>query len=515
MPSTLTGSIRTLFSETMTPKYSTSSMSNSHFSLVMFFGLTNSPATFQTMMNDIFHVEVAQGHVLIYLDDILIFDKDLDTHHKRVKQVMEQLRKNHLYLKPEKCEFDMLEVEYLGVIVSENKVRMDPIKVEGILEWPTPQCKRDVQSFLGFCNFYRRFIEHFAGIARPLHVLTGNALFEWTTECQEAFDKLKTLITTAPVLTIPNNYDLFCVEADASEYALGAILSQKQEEKWRPIGFISKAFNPTQRNYEIYNRELLAIMTTLYEFRKHLCTAKQIFEIWTDHANLQYFKKPQKLNRRQARWLSEMQDFHFTLHHIPGKANSKADILSRRPGFERGVNDNDDIILLPDTLFSTTDTNEPFLLQQIEHQLTPIAYLECIVRTRNNLDKGIEKMIDKGDIRWQDNEDGTLMFKNRVYVPLDKNLRGEIISQHHDTPLAGHYGHFKTVENITRDYWWPTVHRDVQAYVDGCETCQRTKSHRLPLKTPLHPFDPPSRPWETNESDAGTVSGHLCQFSSR
>ena len=297
--------------------------------LVMFFGLTNSPATFQTMMNDIFHVEVSQGHVLIYLDDILIFDKDLDTHHKHVREVMEQLRKNKLYLKPEKCEFDALEVEYLGVLVSEGHVRMDPVKVEGIADWPTPQDKHDVQSFLGFCNFYRRFIHHYAGIARPLNVLTGNTPFEWTPECDEAFTKLKTVITTAPVLIIPNNHDKFRLEADASVYALGAILSQQQEGKWKPAGFVSKAFNPTQRNYEIYDRELLAIMTALQDFRKHLMTAKQTFEIWTDHANLQYFKKPQKLNRRQARWLTELQEFHFTLHHIPGKSNSKADILSR------------------------------------------------------------------------------------------------------------------------------------------------------------------------------------------
>src|SRR5277367_3814716 len=185
---------------------------------------------------------------------------------------------------------------------------MDPVKVEGILKWPTPQCKHDVQSFLRFCNFYRRFTKHFTGIARPLHVLTGNAPFEWTTDCQEAFDKLKTLIMTAPVLIIPNNHDLFHIEADASEYALSAILLQQQEGKWKPTGFISKAFNPTQWNYEIYNCELLAIMTALHEFRKHLCMAKHIFKVWTDHANLQYFKKNHKLNRRQAQWLTEMQD---------------------------------------------------------------------------------------------------------------------------------------------------------------------------------------------------------------
>ena len=468
--------------------------------LVMFFGLTNSPATFQTMMNDIFHVEVSQGHVLIYLDDILIFDKDLDTHHKHVREVMEQLRKNKLYLKPEKCEFDALEVEYLGVLVSEGHVRMDPVKVEGIADWPTPQDKHDVQSFLGFCNFYRRFIHHYAGIARPLNVLTGNTPFEWTPECDEAFTKLKTVITTAPVLIIPNNHDKFRLEADASVYALGAILSQQQEGKWKPAGFVSKAFNPTQRNYEIYDRELLAIMTALQDFRKHLMTAKQTFEIWTDHANLQYFKKPQKLNRRQARWLTELQEFHFTLHHIPGKSNSKADILSRRPGFEKGVNDNDDTILLPNSLFSSKDTLEsdiaPLSLRLISHELTPITFLPRILRIRHNLDKAVKKMIKKGDPDWKILDDGTRTYRDRVYVPVDKALRGDIISQHHDTPMSGHYGRFKTAENILRDYWWPTLHRDIRVYVDGCETCQRTKAHRIPSKTPLHPFGPPSRPWE-------------------
>jgi hypothetical protein len=236
----------------------------------------------------------------------------------------------------------MLEVEYLGVIVSEGKVKMDPVKVKGIMDWPTPQCKRDVQSFLGVCNFYRCFIHHFTGIAWPIHTLTGNAPFEWTSECQEAFDKLKILITT-----IPNSHDQFHLECDASEYALGAVLLQHQDNKWTPISFVSKAFTPTQWNYEIYDRELLAIMVPLLgDFRKHLMTAWQEFEIWTDHVNLQYLKKPQKLNRRQAHWLTELQEFHVKLHHIAGKANSKADILLRQPGFEKGVNDNNNIFFI-------------------------------------------------------------------------------------------------------------------------------------------------------------------------
>jgi trans-aconitate methyltransferase len=183
-------------------------------------------------MIDIFHIEITEVRVLIYLDDILIFHKDLEEHHQAVRQVLHRLREHKLYLKPEKCEFDQLETEYLGVVVSKGEVRMDPVKVAGITEWPTPVCKRDVQSFLRFCNFYRRFIHHFADIAHPLHGLTGNVSFQWTPECGEAFDKLKLLLTSGPILVIPNNNDKFQLECDASAYALGAVLSQQQESKW-------------------------------------------------------------------------------------------------------------------------------------------------------------------------------------------------------------------------------------------------------------------------------------------
>jgi len=235
----------------------------------------------------------------------------------------------------------------------------------------------------------------------------------------------------------------------------------------------------------------------LGDFRKHLMTAQQEFEIWTDHANLQYFKKPQKLNRRQARWLTELQEFHFKLHHIAGKSNSKADILSRRPGFEKGVNDNDDIVLLPDTLFSLNHLH----LRATSHELTPITFLPDIIRVKNNLDKSVKKAIQRGDLDWKTQDDGSMTYQDRIYVPRDKTLHGNIISQHHDTPLAGHYGRFKTVGDILRDYWWPTIQHDVKIYVEGCETCQQTKSHQLPSKTPLHPFDPPSRPWEVITTD--------------
>jgi hypothetical protein len=156
---------------------------------------------------------------------------------------------------------------------------MDPVKVAGIAEWPTPICKRDVQSFLGFCNFDRHFIHYFADITCPLHTLTGNIPFEWKKECQTSFNKLKTLLISEPILTIPNNHDKFRLETDALQYAMGAVLMQNQDNKWKPIGYMSKAFDATQRNYNIYDRELLAIMLTLEQHCQQLIGTKQPFEI--------------------------------------------------------------------------------------------------------------------------------------------------------------------------------------------------------------------------------------------
>jgi hypothetical protein len=193
---------------------------------VMFFGLTNSPAMFQQMMNEILKELVATGNVLVYLDDILIFTEDLNHHQQVLQTVLQELCRHRLSLKLEKCQFEMLETEYLGVVVGNGQVCMDAVKVQRVTDWPTPIMKRDVQSFLGFCNFYRRFIHRFAGIAQLLTELMGLALFEWTQCHQDSFDVLWTALMTTPILALPMNEDLYRLEADASAYAVGATLSE-------------------------------------------------------------------------------------------------------------------------------------------------------------------------------------------------------------------------------------------------------------------------------------------------
>lgn len=454
--------------------------------LVMFFGLTNSPATFQTMMNDIFRDLINRGVVVVYLDDILIFTRTLEEHRRITQEVLQILRANRLYLKAEKCEFEKESIEYLGMVISEGSVAMDPTKVAGIMDWPVPTKKREVQAFLGFTNFYRRFIKDYGKIAKPLTSLTGNADWMWGVEQQLAFEKLKDTISSAPVLAIPTDHDPYRLECDASNFALGAVLSQHQNGVWRPVAFLSKAMNPAERNYEIYDKELLAIMNSLDEYRHYLMGAHHEFEVWTDHKNLEYFRKPQKLNRRQARWVTELANYHFSLHHKPGKLNGKGDAMSRRADHDHGEGDNDGIVVLKEEWFR----REEF---EVEGEAKEI--LDRIRRNRGNKDRAVAKALANKERDWEE-VDGIVTWKNRIYVPHDKPLRERIIQLNHDSLSAGHPGRYKTQELITRDYWWPRIQGDVRRYVEGCKICQRTKTRHGKIAAPLQPNEVPSHNWE-------------------
>jgi hypothetical protein len=194
----------------------------------MYFGLTNSPATFQTMMNEIFQDLITKGDVSVYLDDILIFTNSLEEHRWITRLVLDRMREHKLYLWPEKCKFEETRIEYLGVIISHNKVEMDPVKIAGVAEWPTPSNKNEVQSFVSFVNFYRRFIPGFSHHARALFDLTmKDVRFIWGLPQEDSFMKLKELITSAPVLVLPHDDLPFRLEANSSGIATGVVLSQQ------------------------------------------------------------------------------------------------------------------------------------------------------------------------------------------------------------------------------------------------------------------------------------------------
>src|SRR5258706_2990335 len=269
------------------------------------------------------------------------------------QEILQTLHSYKLFLRPEKCKFKCREVDYLGLVISKDHVAMDPIKVQGVTDWPQPTKVKDVQSFIGFMNFYRRFIQNFSKIARPLHALTWKSKnWSWGAAEQQAFDALKNAITSTPMLAFPSKSSLFRLECDASNFATGAVLSQQQEDGlFHPIGFMSKSFSNTEWNYQIHNKEMLAIMRALEEWRHFLKGSDQKFEIHTDHKNLSYFREAHKLNRCQARWSLYLSRFDFTLTHKPGRQMGRPDALSRQADHLRGAEDNADCTLLTPEVF--------------------------------------------------------------------------------------------------------------------------------------------------------------------
>jgi hypothetical protein len=229
------------------------------------FGLTNAPAIFQHLMNDVFR-EYLDRFVVCYLDDILIYSKNVEEHEEHVKLVLQKLREKGLYAKAEKCAFHQPKVEFLGYIISSEGLMMDPKKVQAVTDWASPKTVRDVQCFLGFANFYRIFIKNYSQVAAPLTRLTCKDKLEWTPAAQKAFEDLKVAFTTAPILVHPDFTKAFYMETDASDFALGAVLSQMGEDgKLHPIAFYSRKFSAAEINYEIHDKELLAIVDSFQE----------------------------------------------------------------------------------------------------------------------------------------------------------------------------------------------------------------------------------------------------------
>ena len=290
-------------------------------------------------MDTIFRDEIVLGDVIIYMDDILIATKgSLREHREKVAQILQKLEDNDLFLKPEKCKFHRKQVDYLGVIVGNGRVKMDPVKVQGITDWPTPTNLTELRSFLGFGNYYKDFIKHYSQITCPLHNLTRkDTPWKWDDLAEHVFRRLKGIFTSYPVLRNPDPTRRYILDTDASNVAVGATISQEYVDGRHPIAYFSKSLSPAERNYDIYDRELLAIIYAVKAFRYLLLGARQQFLIRTDHDNLKYFRTPQKITPHQARWHEFLQDYNFKLIHIPGKSNTIADLLSRRKDFERGV----------------------------------------------------------------------------------------------------------------------------------------------------------------------------------
>ncbi|KAJ1128271.1 hypothetical protein NDU88_006650 [Pleurodeles waltl] len=337
---------------------------------VMPFGLCNAPAAFQFFLNDVLreHLDI---FAIVYINDILIYSDNENEHVQHVKKILAALRKHHLYCKLTKCEFHVTTVEFLGVILTPQGMVMAEKKVKAVSEWPIPKTDRDVQCFLGFANFYQRFISHFSQTVAPITKLQRKKeKFVWSPEADQAFSTLKKAFSTAPVLTHPDANQPIIVEADASDVAIGAVLSQRNKDtgQLHPVAYMSRKLNEAEQNYVIAEKELLAIRDAFKEWRHHLLGAKYTVTVYTDHRNLQFMSSARLLTPRQLRWMLLFAEFDFVVTFRPGKDNRKADALSRQESTTLPAFQASRAIIAPDKVLCIIKTEDFF--EEIRNSFT-------------------------------------------------------------------------------------------------------------------------------------------------
>jgi len=400
----------------------------------MTFGLCNAPATFQTFMDIEFGPLIKGGHVVIYLDNILIYATTIMELVYWTHKVFQLLLKLDLYLRPTKCSFNQTSVEYLGLIISKGELRMDPMKLKAVQDWPKPKKVKDIQQFLGFCNFYRRFVQDYSILAQPLFDLTKkDTPWAWTHLQETAFTALQHALTSVPVLILPDYDKPFTLITDASTYATGSILEQDDAlGRLHPVTFYSKSLQPAECNYEIHDKELLAIIHALKHFCHYLQGSAHQTKIFSDHANLKYFTTKQTLTRCQARWSLFLGTFDYVIIPKPGKIN-KADALSRHPDYKEGIaSENAETILL---------TPEKFLLKPEQFHIRALHNMAIPTGINKELKEAIQeaiktdilmgqklkdiltsgpRQVNKGLQEWN-YEDGLILYKGLIYIPKTKN----------------------------------------------------------------------------------------------
>ena len=647
---------------------------------VMPFGLTNAPGTFQAYVNNAL-AGLLDDICIVYLDDIIIYSVDEKAHEQDVLRVLERLRQHGLYANVDKCTFHAKEINFVGFIIGRQGVRTEPARVRAITEWPVPKSIRDIRQFLGFVNFYRRFIHRFSRVAGPLYdMLTGNVQgpAELTTAAMEAFNELKSKMTTAPVLRHFNEAAPIRIETDASGKAIAGTLSQPDLEEgvdttsrhYHPVAFYSRKMQGAELRYGTYDQELMAIVDSFKEWRHYLEGAHYVIEVLTDHNNLRYFATTKELNPRQARWTMLLAGYDFEIKHRPGSTNP-ADGPSRRPDYmeveipgtqyllptiqdrlrsratrvlydraaraRRGrvqtlcISIIDNLIgsigprprepvsrglftaltesigsmasdkglsgVAPqgqpslsqghaataplsqssgsmatrgmraarlererhkelvsegaptDSVFSHSRSDLSSWLELLErprraHALQDEQSSRGAMVARSQVEAYLDRQVPRVAIRalvgsgspyhgeseelrdqisslqegdafcvaqrstalsessdqlWSvtpNGPHGLLCRRGKIVIPDVAALRRELLRIHHDDPLSGHFGHRRTLELLSRHYYWKSMQEDVKNYVDTCTSCQLTKSRRHRPYGELQPLPVPEGPWQ-------------------
>lgn len=411
-------------------------------------GLKGAPATFQRLMTYV--LSGLQGiKCLVYLDDIIVYGKTLNDHNNKLIDVFTQLRLHNLKLQPEKCTFLQKKITYLGHVISEKGIEPDPSKIECIKNYPRPTNIKEIQAFLGLANYYRRFINDFSKTTQPINqVLKKGVKFDWSNEAENAFTTLKNQLTHPKFLQFPNFEKEFLLTTDASGFAIGAVLSQGEIGSDLPISYASRSLNRAEKNYSTIEKELLAIVWAVHNFRPYLYG--RTFTIISDHKPLVWVFNIKDPSSRLMRWRLKLEEYNYKVIHKAGKYNTNADALSR-------------IILDP--------TTNP----EINH---------CNIVTRQQTKTQASTKKVAADIPSISDIPDLLVEKDNVTQISDPNISNAIIKEFHDLPTGGHQGVSRTLKRIRLQYTWKNMFKDVRNYIKNCPSCQANKSgknNKLPM----------------------------------
>ncbi|KAG6610909.1 reverse transcriptase [Phytophthora cinnamomi] len=475
--------------------------------LVMPQGLKNAPATFNRCVTHL--LRSVRVFAPSYFDDLFIHSRavdgktDVEMHRVHLRKLLELMRKHKLYANLKKCIFGESEIPVLGCLVGKNGVRPDPEKVRVINEWSTPSSVKELRQFLGLATYLCKYVEDYAGKIRPLsQLLKKEAVWNWTTDCQKAFDAVKQGLTEAPILAVSDQDRPFHVVCDASDFAIGCALMQHDHEgRDRVVYYQSRQLKAAERNYPVHDKELLAMKYALAKFRVYLLGSRP-FVVYTDHASLRTAVKSPHISQRMVRWLSFFAEYNFRVEYKPGRLNVVADALSRRPDYAETADVNAiDVMRSSKPISSLLDDVKAAYAHDADTKLLLAYGTAPSDKSRQKLPKHLRARAHRFRVH-----DGLLLYNavddnaDRVVVPNDHDLRLRIMYEYHDALSAGHLGREKTYVLLTRDLYWHHQYKWVRKYVRACEVCQRVKPAPF-AQAPLQSLPTPSECWKSMSLD--------------
>ncbi|XP_074346537.1 uncharacterized protein LOC141685327 [Apium graveolens] len=404
-----------------------------HFEfMVMPFGLTNAPASFQALMNDVFSAFLRK-FVLVFFDDILVYSPSIQEHIIHLQQVFDVLRNQQLFVKKSKCAIAQPQIEYLGHLISYEGVSTDQSKIAAMINWPRPKSIKGLRGFLGLTGYYRRFVQHYGLVSKPLTQLLKKGNFHWTTEADETFTRLKTIMSTTPVLALPDFSKPIIIETDTCKSGIGAVMMQEG----RPIAYLSKALSPKHQGLSTYEKELLAVIMATQKWRSFFIGSSLHFQ----------YKR--------------------------GKENHAADALSR--------------IFEDSELSVIVQQNIPHWRQEVLDSLRDDSYAQGLIT---------QLLIDPQGSDGFILESGTLKKGDRYYVGVGTGLRKKICNEIHGNTEGGHSGIAATIRRAERNFIWPSMRTDITNLIKECDTCQRNKPEHVPSPGLLQPIEILDQAWE-------------------